>query len=278
MPTRPVVAQRVGDVRGIERGDRGRHLRHVLAEARAERAVVGLDLVGAELVGLRDVAQLLDVELAEHDVLEPLDRRALGAGGHHDGLAQRLAHAELGLAAGGQPEPHGLAHDAHRDLELDVARADLGEVAQVDARLGAVEVVVDLVGDERAERRQQVGDADQAAVQRPERGRVAVPEARPRAAHVPVREVVDERRDRVAGARGVVVVEPLAHDLGRRVQARDRPAVELGLRLAQLRDVVDVRVQDVEAVRVPQLQQELAQRLADRLESRTGSRPTAAWR
>ena len=41
----PVVAQRVGDVRGIERGDRGRHLRHVLAEARAERPVVGLDLV-----------------------------------------------------------------------------------------------------------------------------------------------------------------------------------------------------------------------------------------
>ena len=252
-------------MRGIERRDRGRHLRHVLAEARPERAVVRLDLVGAELVGLRDVAQLLDVQLAEHDVLEPLDRRPLGAGRDHDGLAQRLAHAELGLPAGGEPEPHGLAHDAHRDLELDVARADLREVAQVDARLGAVEVVVDLVGDERAERRQQVRDADQAAVQRPERGRVAVPEARARAAHVPVRQLVDERGDRVAGARGVVGVEPLAHDLGGRVQARDRPAVELGLRLAQLGDVVDVRVQDVEAVRVPELEQELADRLADRL-------------
>ena len=186
-------------------------------------------------------------------------------GGDHDRLAQRLAHAELRLPAGGQPEPHGLAHDGHRRLELDVARADLREVAQVDARLGAVEVVVDLVGDERAERRQQVRDPDQAAVQRPERRRVAVPEARPRAAHVPVRQLVDERRDRVAGARGVVGVEPLAHDLGRRVQARDRPAVELGLRLAQLLHVVDVRVQDVEAVRVPELQQELAQGLADRL-------------
>ena len=67
MPTPAAVAQRVGDVGGVERGDGGRHLRHVLAEARAERAVVGLDLVGAELVGLRDEAQLLDVELGLDD-------------------------------------------------------------------------------------------------------------------------------------------------------------------------------------------------------------------
>ena len=103
-------------------------------------------------------------------------------------------------------------------------------------------------------------------VQRPERRRVAVPEARARAAHVPVRELVDERGDRVAGARGVVGVEPLAHDLGRRVQARDRPAIELGRRLCQLLDVVDVRVEDVEAVGVPELEQELAHRLADRVD------------
>ena len=110
------------------------------------------------------------------------------------------------------------------------------------------------------------GDRHQAGVERAEGGRVAVPEARARAAHVPVRELVDERGDRVAGARGVVGVEPLAHDLGRRVQARERPAVEVGGRLGVLADVVDVRVEDEEAVGVPELEQELAQRLADRVD------------
>src|ERR1044072_5048289 len=69
------IAQRRRDVRRGEGAPRRPPLRLRLAEARAERAVVGLDLVGAELVGLRDVAQLLDVELAEHDALEAVDRR-----------------------------------------------------------------------------------------------------------------------------------------------------------------------------------------------------------
>ena len=99
----------------------------------------------------------------------------------------------------------------------------------------------------------------------PKRGGVAVPEAPARAPHVPVRELVDERRDRLAGARGVVVLHPLAHLGDRRVQARDRPAVELRRRLARLGDAVGVRVEHVEAVGVPELEQELAHGLADRL-------------
>ena len=73
------AADHAGDVLRVERRDGRRDLRHLLAEARAERAVVRLDLVGAELVGLRDVAQLLDVELLEHRARQPLDRLALGA-------------------------------------------------------------------------------------------------------------------------------------------------------------------------------------------------------
>ena len=135
----------------------------------------------------------------------------------------------------------------------------------MDARLGPVEVLVDRVGDERAERREQLGELDQAGLERAERGRLAVPEAAARAAHVPVRELVGERRDGLAGARRVVVLHPLA-DLGdRRLQARERPAVELRRRPGRLLHVVDVGVEDVEAVRVPELQQELAHGLADRL-------------
>ena len=240
----------------------------MLAEARTERAVVRLDLVGAELVGLRDVAQLLDVELLERDVGEALDRGPLGAGGDDHGRAQRLAHLELRLAAGGEAEPDGLAHGRHRELEFLVALAGLGPVGQVDARLGAVEVVVDLVGHERRERRQQLRDRDQAAAQRRERRRIAVPEAAAGAADVPVREVVDERGDRVAGAGGVVVIQALGDGLDGGGQPRQRPAIEVvGRRDVARLDPVDVRVHDVEAVRVPELEQELAQRLADRVDA-----------
>jgi hypothetical protein len=138
----------------------------------------------------------------------------------------------------------------------------------VDARERPVEVVVDLVGDERRERGEQLAHRHQAGAQRRERGRVAVPEAPARAAHVPVREVVDERGDRLAGAGGVVGLHPLGDLLDRAGQARQRPAVEVvGRRRVGRRDVVDVRVEDVEAVRVPQLEQELAQRLADGLDA-----------
>jgi hypothetical protein len=102
----------------------------------------------------------------------------------------------------------------------------------------------------------------------PERGRIAVPEAPARAAHVPVGEVVDERGDRVAGARRVEVLEALGDGLDRRGQARQRPAVEV-VRRPRVRvrpDAVDVRVEHVERERVPQLQHELADRLADGLD------------
>ena len=51
-----LAAQRRGDGAGVERGDRLGRKRHVAAEQRAERAVVGLQLVAAELLGGGDEA------------------------------------------------------------------------------------------------------------------------------------------------------------------------------------------------------------------------------
>ena len=226
IPTCPPSRSAAAACARIERGHGRGDLRHLLAEARPERAVVGLDVVGAELARLGDEAQLLDVELLAHDPPEPLDRRALVARGDDDGGAQRLA--DLRPGSRGQPEPDRLARDGHRGLQRDVPLARLGEVGEVHAVERSVQVLEDRVGDERAERGEQLADLDQAGLERPERRRVAVPEPPPRAPHVPVRELVDERRDRLAGARRVVVLHPLA-DLGdRRVQPRDRPAVEVG--------------------------------------------------
>src|SRR3954462_8803968 len=114
MPTRPPSrsawatcagssAATAAGARGVclpKRGARGRE-----GCLSAERAVVRLDLVGAELVGLRHVAQRLDVELLEHDGLQALDRRPLAPGGHDDRRAQRLAGLPPGLPPWGGAPP-----------------------------------------------------------------------------------------------------------------------------------------------------------------------------
>ena len=63
IPTRRRRLDHLGDVGGVERLDRGGDLRHLLAEAGAERAVVGLDRVADQLGLLGDEVELLDVEL-----------------------------------------------------------------------------------------------------------------------------------------------------------------------------------------------------------------------
>ena len=112
---------------GSSAATRRRDLRHPLAEARAERAVVRLHLVGAELVGLLDEAQRLDVELVAHDVGEALDRLAL-ARRRRRSTASRSGWRTLTLAwpRAARPRRDGLARGAIADLEPEVARRASG--------------------------------------------------------------------------------------------------------------------------------------------------------
>ena len=99
-------------------------------------------------------------------------------------------------------------------------------------------------------------------MQRGEGRAVAVPEARARAAHVPVREVVPERLDGPGHARRVVGVERGAAVAGELAGARDHPAIErvvalgtaVGL-LPERAEALRIGVEDEEAVRVPERQQ-----------------------
>ena len=219
-PDLAAVGHHLGDVGGVERLDRGGDLRHALAEARAERAVVGLDRVADQVGLLGDEVELLDVELGGDEVGAGLDRLALGVVGDDHGAAQRLAHLRLRLGAGGAAELDREADRLHRRLELGVGerRVGLGEVAQVDRvgqlaellGLAAGEVEVDLVGEEGGEGREQRRGLQQAVAQGREGGPVAVPEAAAREPHVPVGELLDVLGDRPAGGGAVEVVHPLA--------------------------------------------------------------------
>ena len=134
IPTSPPFGHHLGDVGGVERLDRGGDLRHALAEAGAEGAVVGLGRVADQLRLVADEVELLDVELGGDEVGAGLDRRALGVVGDDHRAAQRLAHLGLRLGAGGAAELDREAHRLHRRLQLGVGerRVGLGVVAQVD--------------------------------------------------------------------------------------------------------------------------------------------------
>ena len=86
---------------------------------------------------------------------------------------------------------------------------------------------MDLVGEERGERGEQRRRLQQAVAQGRERGPVALPEAAAREPHVPVGELLDVLGDRPAGGGAVEVVHALAHGRDRRLQPRERPAIEV---------------------------------------------------
>ena len=198
----------------------------------------------------------MHVELVAHDLGHALDRRALAPGADDDRLAQGLAHLDVALAACREAEPDRLAGRRHRELELGFALARLGEVAQVDARELAVEVVVELVGDERGEGSEQLRERHERRAQGGEGGRVGLPEAPSRTAHVPVREILDERRDRAPGGRRVVGGEPLASTVSTVAASREGSQRSRSVALASSRSLAGVGVEHEERVHVPELAQE----------------------
>ena len=139
---------------------------------------------------------------------------------------------------------------------------------------------MDLVGEEGGERGEQRRRLEQAVAQGREGGAVAVPEAAAREPHVPVGELLDELGDLPPGGGAVEVVHALADGRDRRLQPRERPAVEVarsapGAAVAKSvgAEVLGVRVEDPERVGVPEGQQELAHRFADRVDREAVARP-----
>ena len=95
---------------------------------------------------------------------------------------------------------------------------------------------------------------------------LTLPEPTPVAAHVPVREVVDERLDGTRGAHRVVAIERDPRLGNQRVEARQDPSVKERSRLGHAVDLVrrpavQAGVRDEEAVGVPERQEESAHHL-----------------
>ncbi len=235
VPGRPEPA--AAEILEVSRLERGPHRAELLAELRPEHGKVRLD------------AQL-GVDVPELDLLHPqLLRDLVGVGGGErrafdDDPAQRLAQLQSGRRARLVAERDDGSQLRDLGEQARVGRARLGPAGEEDrgrSVLGDVgdERLPEVLGEERHHRRDHAEPLDEPEPERAQCRLVAVPEAAPGAADVPVREIVDVR---VEGARDVdrepalVAALRLLDELGRPL---DEPAVErlqVGSRARRCRD------------------------------------------
>ena len=193
------LAHRTNHVLGLGPEAWADHRRHHLQPVRGDR----LDVAGED--------DLADIDLVGDDVDEGSQRLGVGRGDGDRG--QRLADPPTMRLAHRQRRRAHVTNLVHRPHERFVARKILrqrpvGEMRRLRATLGggAVQTGVDLLADER---QQWGGDPHhhvENRVQRIDGVVVAVPEALTTAPDVPVRQRLDERPDRGAGAEQVVGV------------------------------------------------------------------------
>ena len=251
-------------------------------QARPERPEVGHDRPRHQAREGVDVVERLDVEL-RGDLVE---RLAPEAGPGCSSSARRSGWRTLTLASVRAARPRATRRRAAPICAASAGSPRTGRqrpVRQVDRHV-AGQRHVQLVGEERAERRQQLAGHHQGVVQGGVGvGVVGLPEPGPAAADVPVRQVVDEPGQAGGAAEGVEALERVGDRGHGGVELAQQPAVEHVGRLAGLPaggglPAVEVGVGDEEAEDVPQRQQRLAGGLADAFLEHAPGRPRLAGR
>ena len=256
-------------VDGFERFLDGAHL---FADLRAEHAELRLERIREVCFHVVLEDDLLDVELFLDDFLEEVRQHRLGLDVHR---ADRLAVLDVRVIARRAAEHDDGEHFAHVLFELgvDVRLIDLREVAEMDGlrRIlvdAADEVAVDGFRHERNHRCRGLDRRDKRRVER----HVGVdlvllhalrPETAAAAADIPVREFVDELLERLGSFRHAIVREVVIDVFDHRVEAREAPFVHDGQlviveRVFRRIEVVDVRIEHEERIRVPERAHELA--------------------
>ena len=155
-------------------------------------------------------------------------------GRNHQRL-QRLLHGNAFLLTQRQYDGGNALSNAHTLFKvfIDESGVEFGEFIQMNAIQGATEVLIQLVGKEWSERRQQLGNSHQTLIQGLISSQLVVvhlltPETLLVQTNVPVREVfIDKSIDESSGTCGVIAVHLLLNTLNQRVQTRENPTVKL---------------------------------------------------
>ena len=142
------------------------HQRHLPADPRRQRLEVGEHRVLEQALEVGDRFELLDVERVGHLGRDRVGER-LAPRLQDQRPPERLADLELGLVAGRQAERHHGAGALHLGFErvVECSGVDGGPVGQVHRLASTGQIAVELVGDERAERREQQRERREALVQ-----------------------------------------------------------------------------------------------------------------
>ena len=303
-----VAGERGKERLGVGLGERIASLGEKLPEAGPEFFQIGEDAAGDVAVGLTADLELLHVELVADKIgmrRQPGGIVGGGVGEDHLDLRERLPDLELRACSGRTAKRRHLAHQRHPAHEIGVEEPGLSSrvIGEMDtlrhlvAEAADGEVAPDRLGDEGHERRGEASDAEKRLVERPvgiEFVEIALgavgppgsPEAVATAAHEPIADAIDERRDHSGRGEVVEGVHPLDDITGRRGELREHPAVEfgsLGYRapaaglgqvgvieapgLVEERarvEAVDVGVDHEERIDVPEPDEKLRHALADR--------------
>ena len=280
------------DLGSVARFEEGADAVQKLAVLRPQRLHLRLQFIGDERGRVLCLRHLFDVQLVEDDPLQLVVQIEV-AFGRHDHLRERLAVFEVARVARGTTQNDHFQHRIHALFELliDGGLVADGEGAHMH-RPGRVlievrhEVLVHLLGDERRERRGELGEGDENGVQRGVRRRLVLrhllaPVPLAAAAHIPVGENVHKILQRAGAVGNVVLVQPLVHRLNEGIElAEDKFIHQREFALFQIvlaRVVlVDVRVQHEEGVAVPQRPHIAALRLRHRLGIEAGRDPRRA--
>ena len=228
------------------RRERPRDVLHLPPVLLAEELEVRLHLEAQEVRLVAHDAQLLDVQLLQYLRRQALQRVLLHLRRQFDEqLRDRLPHAKLRLRSRRPPERRHPHHEPRLvgQPSVDPRRIGLRPIRQMHALRRPVlpslqrptssdQVLVHLLREERRERREHLRERDEALVQRRVRRQLVavalgLPEPAAAPAHVPVRQIVDERLDELRRRQRIEILQPIGHALHQLVQLRQHPAIQL---------------------------------------------------
>ncbi|MPM95437.1 hypothetical protein SDC9_142591 [bioreactor metagenome] len=211
-------------------------LRENLAVTRAKRLELRFDLIAQETGSIDDELRLLDVELLGDD-LHIVLVHGFALNIHQ---SQRLAGLDIAVVTRGAAKGDDVEHARHVRFQIRIDACFLrdGIVAEMNAlgsaRIHAAhEVLIDLLGHKRQERRGEQGQRIQRGIERHVRGlfvfrHFAAPIAFAAAADVPVAQLVRKRLQRAPALGDAQLVEVAVHGFDQRVEPREHPAIHLG--------------------------------------------------
>ena len=283
------AGERVDNLVAVHRGQRFADTVEQLAVLLAQRTQLRLERIRGELPRIVHETDGLHIQLIARKRGEILRE------GNALDVQRRggLANLHIRHVAAGAAGLNDLEQRFHVLLQLRVHVLLLvgGEIAEMHALRrvlirGTHEVLIHILGHERRIRRKQLAQRHEHVIERGERGFLAAfhalaPEALAAAADVPVGQLVHKRGDGAAGLGDLIGFQPLVDKLDERVELGEQPLIHQrqldGIERVRLGiEVIDVRVQNKERVRIPQRTHELALHLSNGVGAEAAGQPRRA--